>query len=174
MDKINVMEPENIRRSSEQIKASMCYIFHKGKALMIKRKKEPFKGYIVAPGGKFEKGETPGQCIEREVFEETGLRIKDCALKIVTSELGPEHYNWLLYIFVCSSFEGEVIESDEGELCWIDIDKLALCGMSDIDRRMLPYVMDGNRYFMKLRYDEYKNCTIEEIKHINANAEVVI
>lgn len=164
MNKINILNPEQIRRNPMQVKAAMCYIFDDNKALMIKRKKEPFSGNIVAPGGKFEAGETPLLCVQREIHEETGLQIKDCSLKIVTSEIGPKHYNWLLYIFVCSRFEGEVVESDEGELCWIEKDKLSLHEMADIDKRMLPYVMDDKKYFMKLKYDSEKNCTIEDIK----------
>lgn len=162
----DVMDPEKIRRSSAQVKAAICYIFEGEKALMIIRKKEPFLGYMVAPGGKFEKGETPLQCIKREIMEETGLNIKKCDLKIVTSELGPEHYNWILYIFVCNDFEGNVVESDEGSLRWVETGNLLKEKMSDIDKRILPFVLDGKKYFMKLRYDDDKNCTIEEINDI--------
>lgn len=164
---ISIINPENIRRGQEQVKAAICYIFKEGKALMIKRKKEPFTGYIVAPGGKFEDGETPFQCIEREILEETGLAIRDYRLKIVTSELGPVHYNWILYIFVCNGYEGTVIESDEGKLVWVPVKELPFMQMSDIDRDMLPYVLDDNRYFMKLRYDNDKKCTIESIQRFN-------
>lgn len=167
MGKINIMDPESIRRGPEQIKAAMCYIFDQGRALMIKRIKEPFKGCLVAPGGKFEDGETPGECIKREIWEETGLYIKNFTLKIVTSELGPKHYNWLLYIFTCRDFEGKVRESNEGKLTWVKIDALKHGNMSDIDKRMLPYVLDDKKYFMKLRYDEHKNCTIEDIEIID-------
>lgn len=163
MGKISIIDPENIRRSVGQVKAAICYIQDSGRSLMIKRRKEPFSGYIVAPGGKFEYGETPSQCIEREIYEETGLIIKDYKLKIVTSELGPSHYNWILYIYVCTGFEGSVKESDEGELCWVDSDKLAFEQMADIDKKMLPYVFDDKRYFFKLKYDSDKNCTIESI-----------
>lgn len=163
MDRISIIEPENIRRSSRQVKAAISYIFHDGKALMIKRKKEPFMGYIVAPGGRFEKGETPFQCVEREIMEETGLKMKNYNLKIVTSEIGPDHYNWILYIFVCSGFTGSVIESDEGELYWVEAEKLPSKNMSDIDLRMLPYVLDDSKYFMKLKYDENLTCIIENI-----------
>lgn len=161
-----VLNPENVRRSSSQVMAAMCYICKDEKVLLIKRKKEPFAGNLVAPGGKFEEGETPFQCVEREIMEETGLKIKNYKLKIVTSEIGPEHYNWILYIFVCNDFEGSIVESDEGSLCWIHKDSLTRENMSDIDKRMLPYVLDNKKYFMKLRYDENKNCTIEEINNI--------
>lgn len=167
MDKVFIKNPENIRRSENQVRAAICYIFKDGKALMIKRKKEPFSGYITAPGGKFEEGETPYECAAREIREETGLCVKDFEIKIVTSELGPEHYNWILYIFVCMDFEGCVTESDEGELLWVPVEELPYCRMSDIDREMLPYVLDDKKYFMKLKYDDEKRCTIESITVLN-------
>jgi 8-oxo-dGTP diphosphatase len=163
LEKVSIINPDNIRRGPEQVRAAICYIFNGDYSLMIKRKKEPFMGYIVAPGGRFEEGETPFMCIEREIWEETGLRIKDYRLKIVTSELGPRNYNWILYLFVCTGYEGEVRESDEGELCWVHKDRLTLEKMSDIDKKMLPYVMDDKRYFMKLKYDKDKKCTIESM-----------
>jgi 8-oxo-dGTP diphosphatase len=174
MESINILDPENIRRSPEQVRAAICYILDGGRALMIKRKKEPFSGNIVAPGGKFEAGETPFQCIEREILEETGLSLKDYELKIVTSELGPKHYNWILYLFVCRRFHGIVTESEEGELCWVEMDRLPFERMSDIDREMLPYVFDEGRYFMKLSYDEDKKCTIERIYEINPDNSICL
>lgn len=162
----DVLDPENVRRGSSQVRGAMCYIFKDEKALLIKRKKEPFAGNLVAPGGKFEIGETPFQCIEREIMEETGLKIKQYELKIVTSEIGPDHYNWILYIFVCKDFEGTVTESDEGKLCWVEKSRLLDEKLADIDKRMLPYVLDNGRYFMKLKYDDDKNCSIEEINNI--------
>ena len=164
MKMINIMDPETVRRGPQQVKAAICYIFDKGKALMIKRIKEPFTGCLVAPGGKFEAGETPVQCVKREIKEETGLDIKKTSLKIVTSELGPKNYNWLLYIFTCDDFEGDVRVSDEGELVWAQVDKLKYMNMCDIDKRLLSYVLDKGKYFMKLRYDDDKNCSIEDVQ----------
>lgn len=169
MNGINIINPENIRRSEEQVKAAICYIFDGDKSLMIKRKKEPFSGYIVAPGGRFEEGETPFQCIEREIMEETGLAIKDYKLKIVTSEVGPKHYRWILYLFICNAFEGTVRESDEGELCWVDIDKLTQNKMSDIDKEMLPYVLDDKKYFFKISYNDDKKPSIEGVMGFDDN-----
>ena len=167
MGKINILNPENIRRSGNQKACAMCYLMDGGRVLMIKRKKEPFAGKLVAPGGKFESGENPFQCIEREIFEETGLRIKNYDLKIVTSEVGPENYNWILYLFICGDFTGSVIESSEGRLVWVERDMLRYQNMADIDRRMLPYVMDDGRYFMALDYDGSRNCSIAEIKNFD-------
>jgi len=47
------------------------------KILLARRKKgEILEGYWEFPGGKIEKGETPQQCIERELSEELGIYAK--------------------------------------------------------------------------------------------------
>jgi len=51
-------------------------IFEKGKVLLSKRAGRPFKNYWDVPGGFLEAGEHPEEGIKREIFEETGLKIK--------------------------------------------------------------------------------------------------
>jgi len=51
-------------------------IEHDDLILFMRRVKEPFKGTLILPGGKVEGGETADAAVEREIFEETGLRVK--------------------------------------------------------------------------------------------------
>ena len=56
---------------------TLCYIEKDNKYLMLKRvkKKEDInKGKWIGVGGHFEEGESPEECVCREVLEETGLR----------------------------------------------------------------------------------------------------
>ena len=58
------------------IKTSLCYIEKDGKYLMLyrnKKKEDPNGGKWIGVGGKFEEGETPFECVKREVLEETGI-----------------------------------------------------------------------------------------------------
>lgn len=48
-------------------------ILREKEVLLIKRGKEPFKGYWALPGGSVEYGETTERAVVREVKEETGL-----------------------------------------------------------------------------------------------------
>lgn len=58
------------------ILSTLCYIEKDGKYLMLHRTKKKHdinKGKWLGIGGKFEEGESPEECIIREVKEETGL-----------------------------------------------------------------------------------------------------
>jgi ADP-ribose pyrophosphatase YjhB (NUDIX family) len=47
-----------------------------GRLLLIRRGREPGRGLWSVPGGRVEPGETNEQAVEREVLEETGLRVR--------------------------------------------------------------------------------------------------
>lgn len=122
---------------------------------MLRRRKEPFAGHWTAPGGKIKPGETPLDAVVREMREETGLDVVDPQLKVVCSESGDDHYNWLLFIFRAHGFSGEVRESDEGELQWIPLEDLSDRKLPDVDRHILPYVLDDSTepHFVRVVYD---------------------
>jgi 8-oxo-dGTP diphosphatase len=70
-------------------------------------------------GGKFEAGETPEECVIREIYEESGLSIWDpklCGLLIFPQFKGND---WYGFVFAATDFSGELIDSPEGKLEWI-------------------------------------------------------
>ncbi len=57
---------------------TLCYIERDGQYLMLLRNKKSVdenKGKWIGVGGKFEEGESPEECVIREVKEETGLSV---------------------------------------------------------------------------------------------------
>jgi len=55
-------------------------LMYKDKYILIQKGKGPFKGRWDLPGGKIDFGETPEDALERELMEETGLKMKSCSL----------------------------------------------------------------------------------------------
>ncbi len=72
------------------------------------------------PGGHVEEGETFAEAAVREVYEETGLRIRKPVLKgIYHWQRSGIHYVGLLY--KTAEFSGELKSSEEGSVYWIPL-----------------------------------------------------
>jgi len=159
---------EKVRKSEKQRLAVMCYAQYGNKVLFLLRRKEPFAGFLVPPGGKVEKGEEIEDAIRREFREETGLELNELKLKMVTSEEGPENYNWILFTFVGKVDSDKTIECNEGELKWIDIDKMLEENLSTIDRLLIPHIFndDDKVSIIEIRYHEDKYPEIISVKDV--------
>jgi ADP-ribose pyrophosphatase YjhB (NUDIX family) len=59
-------------------------LLYKDKYILIQKGKGPFKGRWDLPGGKTDFGETPEDTLKREVYEETGLKLR--SYKLITVE----------------------------------------------------------------------------------------
>src|SRR3970040_2773455 len=110
--------------------ATLCYIIDRknSKTLMIhrvKKKDDYHEGKWNGLGGKFNKGETPEECAVREVFEESGLKIKNPSMRgFITFPLFDGTDDWYVFLFTADDYEGEIINSSEGNLEWIPSNKL--------------------------------------------------
>ena len=113
----------------------------------VKKKNDLHQGKWNGLGGKFEDGETPEDCVVREVREESGLRIKDPDLRaILTFPRFDGRNDWLVFLFVAVKFTGEIIESDEGDLHWIDDKKIASLNLWEGDKLFLKW-LDRKKFF---------------------------
>jgi 8-oxo-dGTP diphosphatase len=105
-----------------------------GKALLIKRGKEPLKGAWVIPGGTVEWGETLEAALVREMEEETGLQVRPVAFleafdRIAGAGSGalPEAaYHFVILDYLCELVGGELrAGSDAADAAWVAPDELA-------------------------------------------------
>lgn len=107
------------------ILASMCYIDRGDSFLMLKRNKKNndiHNNFIISVGGKLENGESPEECVIREVKEETNLEIKNPTLRgIITFPDFEKGINWYTYVYTVKNFEGKITsDCPEGDLLWIN------------------------------------------------------
>jgi 8-oxo-dGTP diphosphatase len=123
----------------------------------VKKENDMHAGKWNGLGGKMEPGETPEECAIREIYEESGLKVKNLALKgIITFPGFYEQEDWYTFLFVINDFEGELIDSPEGHLAWIPGDELLDLNLWPGDRIFIPW-LDEPRFFSgKFVYQEGK------------------
>jgi len=132
--------------------ATLCYLKQAGKTLMIHRSKRPddiHAGKWNGLGGKFEPGETPEECVIREVREESGLTIKNPVLHGFLTFPGFAHEeDWYAFVFTASEFEDQLVSDSpaEGYLEWVDDEQLLKLDLWEGDRIFLPW-LEGDRFF---------------------------
>ena len=137
--------------------STLCYIEKDGKYLMLHRtvkKNDVNKDKWIGVGGHFEADESPEECILREVKEETGYTLTSyrfCGIVTFVSGNGVTEY---MHLFTADGFEGEPIACDEGELEWVDIDKIESLHIWEGDKIFLRLLAEKVPFFsLKLVYD---------------------
>jgi 8-oxo-dGTP diphosphatase len=132
------------RNSNNMKLATLCYVMSEGKTLMIhriKKQNDMHQGKWNGLGGKLEMGETPEACAVREIREESGLVVKNMIFKgLITFPGFANEQDWYTFIFVVDRFDGELIDSEEGNLAWIDDDKLLDLPLWEGDKIFLKWL----------------------------------
>ena len=165
LNRYNVNIPlDKLLKNSKQRLAVMCFAFNEEEELLLmERYNEPFKGQLVPPGGKVHLGEDIINASKREFLEETSFDFSDIELKVITSEIGPEYYNWIFFIFKGRVKKAPLIECNEGILKWVKKDKLMDENLTSIDKKILPYIFSNEGiYYIDVIYGEDKREVIKE------------
>ena len=130
--------------------ATLCYVKANGRTLMlhrIKKQNDMHAGKWNGLGGKLLPGETPEQCVIREVQEESGLTLHKPLLRgVLTFPAFSENEDWYTFVFVAHEFTGELIDSNEGVLHWIDDADLLKLNLWEGDKIFLKW-LDQNSFF---------------------------
>ena len=136
---------------------SLCYIEQNGRYLMlhrIKKEHDENRDKWIGIGGKFEPGESPEDCVLRETLEETGLRLTNyryCGIITFVSDRWETEY---MHLFHATGFTGTPRECDEGQLEWIEKERVLLLPQWAGDRIFLDLMQKNVPFFsLKLRYE---------------------
>ncbi len=158
-----------IKERHQTIPRTLCLIENQGKILLIEfsEKKGAMQGFFNCPGGHIELGEGIIENAEREIFEETGLKVAGTKLKGVIHITNFFEKNIILFVTLSKTDVVDVIDSDEGKLHWIYLnkleqvnliedvkiilDKLTLIGENDIFTAKSEF--DGGGKLLKMEFE---------------------
>lgn len=140
--------------------ATLCYVRSQGCTLMIhriKKQNDMHAGKWNGLGGKLEPGETPEECAMREIWEESGIKVKNLHWKgFLTFPQFANQEDWYAFVFIADADQEMIIDSNEGELRWIPNDKILELDLWEGDRIFLPW-LDQPRFFSaKFNYQDKK------------------
>lgn len=146
---------------------TLCYIEQEGKYLMmhrVKKENDVNEGKWIGVGGHFEPGESPEECLLREVREETGLTLtswKFRGLVTFVSDDSPEEY---MCLYTADGYEGSLQENcREGILRWVPMEQIAELDLWEGDRVFLKLLAEDIPFFsLKLSYEQgrLKDCIL--------------
>ncbi len=135
---------------------TLCYIEENEKYLMLHRtKKDNDENHDkwIGVGGHFEKGESPEECLVREVKEETGLTLHSFDFRGIVTFVSDENPAEYMCLFTSKDFSGEMIQCNEGQLEWVDKSDVTNLNLWEGDRLFLELLTRDVPFFsMKLVY----------------------
>ena len=135
---------------------TLCYIEKGNKYLMLHRiskKKDGNKDKWIGVGGHFEKGESPEECLLREVKEETGLELTSYQFRGIVTFISDEWPDEYMCLYTADRYTGDIGNCDEGELVWVEKEKIMDLNIWEGDKIFLKLLTENQPVFsLKLEY----------------------
>lgn len=135
---------------------TLCYIEKEDAYLMLHRVKkvnDANHDKWIGVGGKFEAGESPEDCLLREVKEETGLTLTDYRYRGLVTFVSDEWGTEYMHLFTATGFWGEMKNCDEGELVWVPKSEIENLNIWEGDKIFFRLLVKSNKFFsLKLIY----------------------
>lgn len=150
---------------------TLCYIEKDEKYLMLHRvlkKNDINKDKWIGVGGHFEKGESPEDCLLREVKEETGLTLTSYRFRgfitFTFSSQGRETDTEYMCLYTANGYEGELISCSEGNLEWVNKKDIFSLKLWEGDKIFFRLLQEERQFFsLKLVYqdDELREAVLD-------------
>jgi len=107
-------------------KASSVAIFNPIKKILLVRRSKTAEWmplHYCLPGGHVEKGESPIDAAEREVFEETGIELNKSEMKLIKNQINNQYSNYFYVTEINSS--KVILNKEHDDFIW--------CGFKDCE-----------------------------------------
>ena len=116
----------------------------------VRKERDENRDKWVGIGGKFEPGESPEDCALREVLEETGLTMHSWRYRGIVTFVSDEWGTEYMHLFWSDDFTGTLRDCDEGELEWVDKQRILRLPIWEGDRIFLR-LLDTDETFFSLK-----------------------
>ena len=122
---------------------TLIFVVAGSKVLLIRKKRGHGIGKVNGPGGKLEDGETLKTCAIRELFEETGLVVKDAQCRAELRFVEQKGPQWLGFVYIAEAdaCSDTIHQTAEADPFWSEIDQIPYHQMWPDDEIWLPAVL---------------------------------
>lgn len=135
---------------------TLCYIENDENYLMLHRTKKENdinKDKWIGVGGHFEEGESPEECLFREVMEETGLTLASHKLRGIITFCCNNYPIEYMFLYTATVDSTEFITCSEGELVWVSKNKIMDLNLWEGDKIFFQLMEERDDCFsLKLEY----------------------
>ena len=142
------------------VNTTLCYIERGDEYLLlhrVKKENDLNRDKWIGLGGKFEPGESPEDCLLREVREEAGLTLTSYRYRGIVTFVSDEWGTEYMHLFTADAFTGEIGPCDEGVLEWIKKSDFGALPQWEGDRIFLRLLEEDTPFFsLKLCYSGEK------------------
>ena len=120
----------------------------------VKKENDINRDKWIGLGGKFEADESPEECMLREVYEESGLRLNSWRYRGIVTFVNTVCEGEYMHLFTSDDYSGELTECSEGVPEWIKRSELFKLELWEGDKIFLRLLETDEPFFsLKLCYD---------------------